>query len=492
MENMHLHSVRLDQEKCAGCTNCIQRCPTEAIRVRKGKAIIISERCIDCGECIRACQNNAKLAVTDPFSAIDAFKYKVVMPAPTLYSQYRSSRSRNHLLTALKRMGFDDVYEVALGAEYVSNATIQYLEEYSGPTPVISTACPAIVRLVQVKFPNLIDHLLKLEAPVEVAAQKAREAAKAKTGLSDEEIGIFFITPCAAKMYTKDMPSRGNRKIIDGVISFQDIYIPLREALKSLPEEEEEDLAKATAYGVRWPNPGGESLALSSKNFIAVDEIHEVAKVLEQIENNETLSDIQFIEALACKGGCLGGPLAVKNVYVAQVIMKSIREEAKGKFQVKQLPELEIDYHDIMWDKELEHIPIHKLDENIVEAMKKFTKMDELIDTLPGLDCGACGAPTCKALAEDVIRDTAKITDCVFKLREKVRRLATEMFELESLLPPTLGGDETGRIGEPEPVESVMTYIGSIEPEDKKEGENNIDNKRFGKRYSGDSINWRS
>jgi Fe-S-cluster-containing hydrogenase component 2 len=111
--NEYFHSVTLDEEKCKGCTNCIKRCPTEAIRVRKGKARIIAERCIDCGECIRVCPYRAKKAITDPLEIIKNYKYKVAIPAPTIYGQFRAARSTNHLLTAFKLLGFDHVYEVA-------------------------------------------------------------------------------------------------------------------------------------------------------------------------------------------------------------------------------------------------------------------------------------------------------------------------------------------------------------------------------------------
>ena len=185
-----------------------------------------------------------------------------------------------------------------------------------------------------------------------------------------------------------------------------------------------------------------ESLALSLNKFIAVDGIHDAADIFETIENSDKFDDIDYIEALACKGGCLGGPLMVKNVYVSQVIMKSMRDEAKGRYQVRELPLRNVDYRDYMWDKEINHIPIHALDSDIMKAMQKLEEMENLIDEMPGLDCGACGAPSCKALAEDIVRGEAKVTDCVFKLRERVRNLANEMFALESMLPPVMAPED--------------------------------------------------
>ena len=83
------HSVTLDVDKCVGCTNCIKRCPTEAIRVREGKAIITPERCIDCGVCIRVCPHHAKKAKFDHLEMLNRFTYNIALPAPSLYGQFR-------------------------------------------------------------------------------------------------------------------------------------------------------------------------------------------------------------------------------------------------------------------------------------------------------------------------------------------------------------------------------------------------------------------
>ncbi|MDP2844416.1 MAG: 4Fe-4S binding protein, partial [Acetobacterium sp.] len=88
-----LHSVYLDEEKCLGCTTCLRSCPTGAIRVRGGKAIINESKCIDCGECIRICPHHAKLAKTDPLSKKDSFKYRVALVAPAIIGQFKPKYS---------------------------------------------------------------------------------------------------------------------------------------------------------------------------------------------------------------------------------------------------------------------------------------------------------------------------------------------------------------------------------------------------------------
>ncbi|HSQ91072.1 MAG TPA: 4Fe-4S dicluster domain-containing protein, partial [Nitrospiraceae bacterium] len=138
----YFHSVTLDEEKCRGCTNCIKRCPVEAIRVHHGKAKIIEERCIDCGECIRCCPNHAKVAVTDTLQKLADFEYKIVLPAPSFFAQVREEKDVEKILQAFLGLGFDEVFEVALAAEVVGHLVGNYLASNNYKKPLISSACP--------------------------------------------------------------------------------------------------------------------------------------------------------------------------------------------------------------------------------------------------------------------------------------------------------------------------------------------------------------
>ena len=430
----YFHSVTLDEEKCRGCTNCIKRCPTEAIRVRMGKARIINERCVDCGECIRICPYHAKKAISDPFGLIYAYKYRVAIPAPTFYGQFKANVSRSQLLTALKMVGFDEVYEVALGAEIVSAATRKLLKRPDLKKPLISSACPAVVRLIQVRFPNLIDNILRLDSPMEVTAKMARERIIRNKGIRTEDIGIFFITPCAAKITSIKAPYGKSSSYVNGAISIKDIYLKVLGKLDRAVRETE-NFELAGYEGVHWANSGGESLALKTDRFLAVDGIHNVITILNEIEDDR-LEDVDFLEALACTGGCLGGPLTVENVYVAKNRFKRVLDEAKKYSETKSNPEQFENMVDILGA--IEHRPVMKLNDDIQKAMKMMDDMKRIFSELPGLDCGACGAPSCKALAEDIVRGNADETDCIFKLREKVRNLAAQMIELEDKMPPVM------------------------------------------------------
>jgi len=421
MEQNYFHSVTLDKDKCRGCTNCIKHCPTEAIRVRAGKAVIIKERCIDCGECIRICPYHAKKAVTDTIDIIKNYEYKIALPAPSLYGQFGPSYTRERILKGLLGLGFDHIFEVARAAEIVTMATQKYLRNPDIKKPIISSACPAVVRLIQVRFPNLIDRLLRIKSPMEVAAALAKREAMAK-GIPKEKIGAFFISPCAAKVTSVKAPYENNRSDVDGVLAIKDIYVPLLEKMKRQKADEDDGIGLSGSVGIAWAGTGGESSALNGGRCIAVHGIRNVNAILEQTVQ-ESLEDIEFIEALACPEGCLGGPLVMENPFVAKVNLRN--EVQRAPTRMSQAPLDDVDEY--VWQSTVEYRPIMKLDDDMFKALEKMQKIDELTDALPGLDCGACGAPSCRALAEDIVMGNAILTDCIVKLREKVGELESEV-----------------------------------------------------------------
>ena len=427
-EEKRFHSVRLDKDKCRACTNCLKRCPTEAIRVRGGRAHIIDERCIDCGECIRVCEYHAKIAVTDPLSSISRFKYKLALPAPSLYGQFKNLKSVAQLLTGLKHMGFDDVFEVAHGADVVTRAIRERMRKPDIPRPMISAACPAIVRLIQVRFPDLIDHIVDVRQPMEVAAMIAKHEFARKHQVDESEIGCFFITPCPAKVTAIRNPIGHDESAVDGAISVLEIYGLLSSQLKN--HAEEEDLAQASTYGIGWANSGGEAYAVCPENSMAVDGIENVIRVLEEIENNK-LSGLDFFEGSACTGGCSGGPLNFENNYIARNFIRRLSRTDNDQ----QHPEHKVDAglmtkYPLYTSKAILPNSAMKLDDDIVEAMRKMERIETIYKKLPGYDCGSCGSPTCRTFAEDIVQGFAREMDCVHKMKEQLKIMAQQMVDL--------------------------------------------------------------
>ncbi len=420
----YFHSVRLDTTKCVGCMNCIKRCPTEAIRVRKGKAKMIHERCIDCGECIRVCPHHAKYAERESLTSIVGYKYRIALPAPALYGQFANLDDINIILNVLKRMGFDEVAEVSKGAELVSHATRKLMAQGAFRKPVISSACPAVCRLIRISFPELIPNVVNLNAPFEEAAKMAREKAMKEHNLSSEDIGVFFVTPCPAKITAIKQPLFDEKSNLDGAVAISDIYPVMLQQMKKVTEIE--NIQHSGRIGVGWAVSGGEASALLLDNSLHVDGIENVIKILEEIEDDK-LNNVDFIELNACTEGCVGGCLTAENPYIAKNRLQSLKKYlpvACNRIGEDNVPE------SMFWAKPLEELPVMRLSGNIVDAMRMMTEINEIQKRLPNLDCGTCGAPSCRALAEDIVKGYANINDCIFMLRKQL-----DDSEMENLIP---------------------------------------------------------
>ena len=434
---MYATSVTLVAERCVGCTTCIKRCPTSAIRVRDGRARIIKERCIDCGMCIQVCQHKAKIAVTQKLDEILAspYKVKVALPPPSLYSQFEGNRNINRILTALRRIGFDEVVGVARGAEIVTAATKEFLknnprDEVEGPW--ISSACPAIVRLIQHRFPSLIENILPIISPMEVAARIARKHL-IEQGYKDEEIGVFFITPCPAKVSEVMHPSMVEKSAVTDTVALNEIYYKIRPFIKTIQGEEIETLQLAGNEGIQWAHIGGESENLELNDVLAVDGIDNVIDVLDQVENG-VIQRVDFIEANACTGGCLGGPLAVANPFSAETRMKKVMRRNEEPYYNEAIRNREVEDVAVEAELELEETTTAQLSSNMQLALKMMKERDELLKKLPQVDCGACGAPSCYEFAGDCVKGTAKIEDCIILLRDRLKQLGPEMENLTAQL----------------------------------------------------------
>jgi hypothetical protein len=279
--------------------------------------------------------------------------------------------------------------------------------------------------LIQIRFPNLLEHLLPLYAPVDLAAIDARKKAMEKTGLPSEKIGIIFISPCPAKVTAVKSPIGIDKSEIDGVLAMKEVYtilLPLmKESMNNI-----EDISKSGRIGIGWGSSGGEAGALLMDNYLAADGIDNVIRVLDDLEDQK-LEQLEFIELNACSGGCVGGVLTVENPYAAKVKLKRLR---------KYLPVScshydENENNNTFWTEDVLYEPVFKIGKNMNESIKKMARVEDLCQRFPGLDCGSCGAPTCKALAEDIVRGVAKEEDCIHILKDYIHRLSGELSRLD-------------------------------------------------------------
>jgi|SRR5690554_2742917 len=414
------HAVELDRDKCVGCTKCVRVCPTEAIRVREGKAVIDSTRCIDCSQCVKVCPVNALYIKSDPLSDIYKFKYRLAVISTSYESQFSEEIGYEKALKALLHLGFDEIAEQAMITNVTADIIRDYIRSHPQIRPVLSSNCPAIVRLVQVRFPSLVKNLLHIESPMSMLAKYYRDKIAREQGLKEDEIGIFLIVPSSSQITAVHQPEGTYKHLHDGAIAISEIYSQVMDIQKKLCDDDTE--ISSFANGLSWAISGmeAEEVAADDIETLAVSGIHNVIDILSNIESHR-LDQYDYIELKNCQLGCVGGELNVENPFVAASRIKKIVKKTKRK-------EIDNDYFFRLYKEgyfdveQLEPRSIMELDKDIRSALAKMKKVKEIEKMLPGLDCGVCGSPTCRALAEDIVQGRSQLDDCLVRLRRMKKK----------------------------------------------------------------------
>ncbi len=409
----HAHKIVL--EKCRGHMACMRRCPTQAIRVRGGKAFISEELCVDCGTCMSACTAGAIVSVTDSVGELSNFKYKVVVPSSALYSQFDSSLHPYIIHLAFRQLGFDAVVDLGQSCAAWARAMIKFLKEYRGRLPLISSDCPSMLRLIQVRYPDLVDLIVPLDVPREVTAREIKRRWPSKLGLKSEDIGILHVVPCPSRIVSIKQPAEKARSWFDAAVSIKDVYSVLLPHIAAIKENFDESMVpKDFNFAIGWAALGGITRSVPMENWLAVSGLDHVMKILDDIENSR-LRNVDFVEARACMQGCVGGSFNVENPYVART--NSIKQRAKyntpPKFDDDEINQkLEEGY--FFLENAVLPRPTKYFDTDLETSIKRMKEKERVYQKLRQTDCGCCGAPTCMAFAEDFARGEANLTDCIF------------------------------------------------------------------------------
>ncbi len=446
-ESFFYHALKVDKERCFGCSLCMRNCPTEAIRVRNGKAEIYGNHCIDCGECFRVCPTGAIYVAQDDFESIYNFKTRVVLMPTVFPGQFSEDISASLIHSILLDIGFTHVAEVESSVMIYSKLTNQYLRENPDKKPAISSFCPAILRLIQVKFPSLVDNLVPIKTPVDLTAMYIKEKLL-KEGHKEEDIGIFYITPCAAKIAATKSPVGEDKSSVDGVLNMDTMFNKVQKRIKNL---ESGYKIKTMANDLNsdctlFATTNGERRLNIGKKSFAIDEVHNVIDFLDKVENDE-VEDLDFLELRSCDQGCPGGILTIGNRFL---INDRVNLRAKKlAFRERQgITTRQKDIHN--YREELANnsrvgkiLPrsMMVLDKDISIAFEKLTKIKELEAMLPHIDCSMCGAPSCRALAEDIACETASLGDCVFIQKNLELRGSMTLDESIETIKKIWGGD---------------------------------------------------
>lgn len=414
------HALTIREDICNGCSICIRVCPTEALRIRDGKARLIEDQCVDCGECFRNCPVNAIIIEQDDFSRIFDYKHRVALVPAVIHGQFKHEVSIAEISAVLKSLGFTWVYEVEHGAEAIKPAIEELMSSRSVPKPLISSYCPAVVRLIQVKYPALIKNFATVKAPLEMAAFYCRRVLR-DNGAHNAEIGVFYVTPCAAKIAAVKSPVGEETTPITGVINMDFIFNKISRALRTkgmfgTGDEQPFTLSQST---ITWSLTNGEAANVEGRTM-AIDGMSNVMEFLDKLENDE-ITGIDYLELRACDEGCAGGVLVSANRFL---VAERLRNKARnlrpaGNDKAESgIPSI-TEYSEYLSGKvriseEIKPRSMYRFSVDRDKAMKMMKRSRRLMCFLPGTDCGVCGAPSCQSLAEDVVRGKAHVSDCIF------------------------------------------------------------------------------
>ena len=421
MDTPFFHAITIDHDTCIGCSHCMKACPTEALRLRNGKAVLSPDRCIDCGNCFKVCPTKSFNIKQDDFDDIFNYACRVALIPSVFMGQFPNDITVSRIYQILKEIGFTYIIEAEATVPIYTEAKNNYAAEHPDIRPLISTYCPAIVRLIQVKFPGLVDNLIPIKAPIDLTAMYIRRKLE-KEDWNPEDIGIFYITPCAAKIAAVKSPVGEDKSLVDGVINMDALYNRVFKRIKEQGKgfkEQKLPVSQISADGVLTALTNGERRLSNAKHSYSIDEIHNVIEFLEKVENDE-VENVDFLELRACDQSCPGGILTCDNRFMmCERIFARARKIAERERNGEQTKDHEVEAERNFLARnvkvnEIKPRSMLVLDEDITKALAKMQRINELRAKLPQRDCGVCGAPTCDALAFDVVMGEAQLSDCIF------------------------------------------------------------------------------
>jgi Na+-translocating ferredoxin:NAD+ oxidoreductase RNF subunit RnfB len=424
------HGFVIDSSRCQGTMSCMRACPTHAIRVKEGKARLLPEHCIDCGLCLSACPDGAISAATLSFEELDRFKFKVAVPSPVLFTQFAKTDTPDMVGQALLDLGFDAVWDYSVDIELINRAIRDCMRNWSGPFPLISSSCPVVVRLVQVAYPTMVEQLLPIDTPREIAGREIKRKYSKTLGMKPEEIAAIYITPCQAKTVSILAPAEEVKSNLDGAVGISDIY---NDILFTIRRFENGKVPPERIFGsdeiFRWGNPEGEFHNLSSTHYLPLTGLMDIISVFDDIEKGK-IRNIEFLECHACQGGCIGGNLTVENIYVARAKkMHLIATVPPSTGEFEEEVERRYSAEDFALRAPLKPRILDSGALDLRERVHRKKRANDIMNILPGLNCGLCGAPRCKDHAEDVAAQNADMKDCVFVSEDRIKALKKYYFD---------------------------------------------------------------
>ncbi|MGD1822929.1 MAG: [Fe-Fe] hydrogenase large subunit C-terminal domain-containing protein [Pleomorphochaeta sp.] len=426
-----IHPIYTELTECRDCYKCVRACPTKAIQVKEGNAVVIHDRCTYCGICVDVCPANAK-KIRNDIARVQLFlksNRKIICSlAPSHSSEFVNREAA--LLTALKKLGFSDISETAIGADLVSSCVDEYRRR-GEETSWISTACPSVVQLVKKYYSTLEKDLAPIPSPLQLHSAYLRE-------LYGEHIGIVFVGPCIAKKWEADeWPGYPNFALTFDELRtwFEQENIDLDRINDQLfinnldyPQFIPSKAAKTSAYSVE----GGMIASFKDgdnffqENSIALSGSLAVKSTLDNLVHSK---NNQFLELLSCEGGCINGPSTNKKIalsnkkYISTGYTRDrLHEENLFKSPMDFVNKVVEKGYGILKVKPAttiyRHYDTEIYSENEIQKALRALGKVHLKDQI---NCGGCGYSTCRDMAIAYLDGMAEVEMCVTKMRKEAQ-----------------------------------------------------------------------
>ena len=418
-----MSNINFSKAFCKNCYKCLRSCPVKAIKFENEQATIDEERCIECGHCLTICPQNAREIKSDVEvvkGAINSGKKVIASLAPSFAGYFDVQQGR--VASALKKLGFSLIEETAVGAEIVADLYNNYIVENKRDV-YITTACPSANYLVEKYFKEVIPYLIPKVSPMIAHGKLLKERL-------GQDSFVVFIGPCLAKKSEFEYFSKDN--VIDAVLTFDELNSWITELGIDIHELEEGNFnINPYSKGQRFPVGGGiieamgEQLKQSQLTIISVSGMEECIEVFNSVKNGD-LNGV-LIEASACKGSCIGGPVMVKNGENYYTKLRKVKSYIKSRKNYNH-PVNTVIPNDINFNRQFTDKTIKRTiatEQEIKAIMKKMGKY-EIVDEL---NCGVCGYNSCREKAQAVYEGMAEITMCLNYMRTKAESLSNEIVE---------------------------------------------------------------
>jgi iron only hydrogenase large subunit-like protein len=417
--------VHFDKELCRGHATCVRVCPTKAIRMVAEKTVRVVGQCVGCGECLRVCEAGAISAATTGLETLGLNHVAIALVSPVLYAQFPGIMPKD-ILMGLRQMGFRHTIDMSYFLEMFHYATEEYIkrnrQSNKARWPLVSPVCPVVVRLIAYQFPSLMPHVLPVLRPAALMAREVKQRIIPYYQQTGEAVVLYYINPCPTKMNPVCSSSDRKAPVPEIALGINQIYPKLAREIEQIKQSDVipfdqprfEYETCATGNASLWAMSGGEIAEMDFDRSLAVSGMAETITYLQKIEMG-LFKDFEYIEFRTCREGCLGGVLTAIDKYVAKsAVRKMVNLVGLGR----RLPQ-----DNILRMYEKGHFQIEKSPAKLIElygtknkalSIASLQEIEKIVELIKGNDCAACGAPDCRTFAEDVVRGSASLKDCMW------------------------------------------------------------------------------